>query len=258
MQDWVLHLLLGKSGLVALWLTTLFVAERLRPAAPRPTDGGRRVGRNIALFALNVGLSPLIVVPLSTWAAAHSLDWRPGWWSGGAGLALDLLLLDLFIYWWHRANHRAPFLWRFHEIHHLDRFLDTSSAVRFHFGEVLLSAISRAGFVVLLGPSIAAVLVFETMLLCAAIFHHSNLRLPARLERALSFVVVTPSIHWVHHHRVRSDTDSNYATVLSLWDPLFHSRSPTRRWLDMPIGTEGREERPLGALIARPFLRRRD
>ena len=73
------------------------------------------------------------------------------------------------------------------------------------------------------------------------------------LERALSRVVVTPSIHWVHHHRIRADTDSNYATVLSLWDPLFRSRSRTRRTPDLEIGVEGREEEPVLGLIAAPF-----
>jgi sterol desaturase/sphingolipid hydroxylase (fatty acid hydroxylase superfamily) len=100
---------------------------------------------------------------------------------------------------------------------------------------------------------LSSVLVFETLLLVATMFHHSNLRLPPAFERALSRIVVTPSIHWVHHHRVRVDTDSNYATILSLWDPLFRSRSPHRRAPDMPIGVEGREERPLLGLVAAPF-----
>src|SRR5690606_10835760 len=90
-------------------------------------------------------------------------------------------------------------------------------------------------------------------LLIAAIFHHSNLRLPPRLERALSRVVVTPSIHWVHHHARRADTDSNYATVLSVWDRLFASRSRTQRRPDMRIGVERQRERPLGELALQPF-----
>ena len=91
------------------------------------------------------------------------------------------------------------------------------------------------------------------MVLAAAGFHHSNLKLPPRLERALSWVVVTPSIHWVHHHRIHRDTNSNYATILSLWDRVFRSRSPTRRTAEMEIGVEGREEEPLLMLLSRPF-----
>src|SRR5262249_7199489 len=148
----------------------------------------------------------------------------------------DLLLLDFLIYWWHRANHRVPFLWRFHEVHHLDRFLDVTSGVRFHFGEVILSALARAGVIALFAIPLSSVLSFEALLLVATGFHHSDLKLPPSLERALSWIVVTPSIHWVHHHRVRSDTDSNYSTILSLWDRLFASRSQTRRTPEMEIG----------------------
>jgi len=163
------------------------------------------------------------------------------------------VLLDFLIFWWHRANHELPLLWRFHVVHHLDRTLDTTSAVRFHFGEVLLSAVARAAAIVVLAFPLASVLVFETLLLAAAIFHHSNLRLPPRLEAALSRLVITPSIHWVHHRPVRADTDSNYGTVLSVWDRLFATRSPTRRRPDQPIGVEGQAELTLPALLLRPF-----
>jgi sterol desaturase/sphingolipid hydroxylase (fatty acid hydroxylase superfamily) len=138
-------------------------------------------------------------------------------------------------------------------MHHLDRVLDTSSALRFHFGEVLLSAVARAVAIVLLGLPIVSVVVFEALVLGAAIFHHSNLGLAPGFEAVLSRLVVTPSIHWVHHHRIRRDTDSNYSTVLSLWDRLFASRSPTTRLAGMPIGVEGRDELALSQLLVAPF-----
>lgn len=246
-----------KGVAVALWLALIFIAERLRPAddRPRPEIGGawQRLARNFGLWLANLALSPLIVTPLSLWAASHALPWRPPWWDGAGGLVLDLVLLDLWIYWWHRANHEIPLLWRFHAMHHLDRVLDSSSALRFHFGEVLLSAVARALTIVLLGLPIASVVIFEALVLGAAIFHHSNLALPPRLEAALSCIVVTPSIHWVHHHRIRHDTDANYSTVLSLWDRLFASRSPTPRVAGMPIGVEGRDELALPQLLVAPF-----
>lgn len=258
-----LDALLPIKGLaVAGWLGLLFVAERIWPAAaPRPgeSDAGGgvwRLARNGGLWLLNVGLASVFVIPVSLWAAGHTLDWRPAGWDGPAALVLDLLVLDLLIYWWHRANHEIPFLWRFHEVHHLDRFLDSTSAVRFHAGEVALSAVARAGVIMLLDIPIASVLIFEVLVLVSAIFHHSNIALPPRLERALARVVVTPSIHWVHHHAVRRDTDSNYATILSLWDPLFATRSKTRRHPQMPIGVAGGRERRLPYLLARPFRRR--
>jgi len=254
-------LLTWKTAAVLLWFALLFAGERLAPAARPPASagsplaaGGRRLGRNLALWLMNVALSALIVLPLSFWASAAAAAWRPATWSGLSGLLIDLVLLDFLIYWWHLANHRIPLLWRFHEVHHLDRFLDTTSALRFHFGEVLLSALARAAVILMLGFPFTSTLVFETLLLIATLFHHSNLRLPAGFERALSLVIITPSIHWVHHHARRSDTDSNYGSIFSFWDRIFASQSPTRRSPDMTIGVEGLPERPLIHLIFRPFL----
>jgi sterol desaturase/sphingolipid hydroxylase (fatty acid hydroxylase superfamily) len=183
------------------------------------------------------------------------MNWRPEFWSGWFGLGLDLLLLDFWIYWWHRINHVVPFLWRFHEIHHLDEMLDTTSALRFHFGEVILSSLVRAAVIFALAMPLSSVVVFEVLVLVSALFHHSNLKLPTAFERALSFIIVTPSIHWVHHHAKRVDTDSNYSTVLSVWDHLFGSRSQTVRTVDMPIGVERVRERGFLSLILKPFTR---
>jgi len=255
MQAGIDALLAWKSLAILAWFALLFAAERWHPAA-RPDlaePPWRRWLRNAFFWAGNAALSPLAVVPISAFAATHALSWRPSWWAGASGLAADLVLLDLFLYWWHRANHEVPLLWRFHAVHHLDRFLDTTSAVRFHMGEVLLSALARGGVIALLALPLASVLAFETLVLMATLFHHSNLRLPPALERMLTAVIVTPSIHWVHHHRLRADTDSNYCTILSLWDPLFRSRSPHRRTPEMAIGVEAREEEPVLQLLAAPF-----
>ena len=250
----------GKTVAVGLWLLALILAERLWPAAPAPkaiaqsSDAWRRRGRNLGLWLLNLALSPFVILPISYWAASHQLAWRPDWWGGGPGLLLDLLLLDALIYWWHRANHRIGFLWRFHEIHHRDGFLDTTSALRFHFGEVLLSAGARAAIILLLAIPFQSVVVFEALVLIAALFHHSNLKIPPRLEAFLARLIVTPSIHWVHHHARRRDTDANYATILSFWDPLFGSRAAGRRRPDMTIGVEGRRgDLSLLQLLIRPF-----
>lgn len=256
MSEALQGLLAWKAAAVALWFLLVFLAERWRPAAPPPAAATpARLGRNLLLWSLTLPLSLLLVLPLTEWASGQAVVWRPSWWQGWSGLLLDLLLLDGLIYWWHRANHRLPFLWRFHGVHHRDRFLDSSSALRFHVGEVALSALARAGVILLLGFPLTSVLVFETLVLFAAIFHHSNLRLPPRLERALSWILVTPSIHWVHHHARRGDTDANYATILSLWDRLFASRSPTPRRPDMTIGAEGLGEKGALALILLPFRR---
>jgi sterol desaturase/sphingolipid hydroxylase (fatty acid hydroxylase superfamily) len=256
--------LFGKTGIVLLFFAVLFALERRFPAARprlRSAVGGAfqpimRLGKNLGFAGINAALSPALVIPVSALASQWSLDWRPEWMSGVGALLFDLLLLDFWIYWWHRANHEVPFLWRFHEVHHLDEFLDSTSGVRFHVGEVLLSAAARAVVIFLIAIPLSSVVVFETALLLATIFHHSNLRLPARLERLLSFVIVTPSIHWVHHHALRRDTDSNYSTILSCWDLAFTSRSPTRRTPDLVIGVEREHDRAFVSLLLRPFQHR--
>lgn len=270
-------ILLFKGVAVGLWALTWFTLEHLRPAArewvqapggdgqaesPDATRAGRlrRWARNGALFAINFLLSPVIVLPISAFMAAHGPDWRPDWTSNALGgwgqVALDILLLDIFIYAWHRANHEVAFLWRFHQVHHFDRHLDVTTAVRFHFGEVVLSAAVRGLYVGLLDIPFASVVIFEVVVLMCSIFHHSNARLPAGLERALSVAVITPGIHWVHHHALRRDTDSNYGTLFSFWDRLFGSVSKTRRWADMPIGLEGEtHDLSLTGLLAVPLRR---
>jgi len=105
---------------------------------------------------------------------------------------------------------------------------------------------------------ISSILIFETLVLLGTVFHHSNLAVPAGLERILTAAVITPSIHWVHHRARRRDTDANYGTVFSFWDPLFGTRSPTARTIDMPIGVEGVAEQPFLRLIVRPFVGRRE
>ena len=248
-------LLTGKALFVGVWFAALFVGERLYPADERGRAAGsrwERLGRNLTFWAVNIGVSLAVVLPVTTWAANHAF-WRPYWWTGLAGLALDILALDFFLYWWHRANHEIPLLWRFHSVHHLDETLDTTTAVRFHFGEVSISAVARALVILVIGFPLLSVLLYETLILVAALFHHSNLKLPPEFERNLSRVIITPSIHWVHHHARKIDTDSNYGTVFSFWDRMFRSKSPAVRLAGMPIGVEGQAEKTLASLLARPF-----
>ena len=250
MSELIAQILAIKVALLAGWFALLFVAEHLAPAAPRPDGasgpaGWRRWGRNLGLFGFNSVLSPLFVLPVTALAAASAPAWRPDWWGGVGGLVVDVLILDAFLYAWHRANHTIPLLWRFHQVHHADRFLDTTSAVRFHAGEVALSALARGAVVLALDIPLASVLVFEIVVLACSLFHHSNAKL---------LIIVTPGWHWMHHHAVRRDTDSNYATLLPLWDRLFGSANRTGRDPAMPIGLEGEQADPgLARLLLLPF-----
>ncbi len=247
----------SKPGLIAAVLIGLFAAERFWPATSN-TLGTPRLIKNFALAVLNIIASPLIIIPLTAMVAGYAPQWRPDTWSnlsnGWPELILDLLILDLWIYLWHRINHVAPILWRFHQVHHLDETLDTSTGLRFHVGEVLLSSLVRALVIFALNIPLHTVIIFETLIAVAALFQHSNLALPTAIERPLSKFIVTPSIHWIHHHAIRSDTDSNYSTVLSVWDVIFRTRSKTQRTPELPIGVEHTPDRGLVKLLLTPFL----
>lgn len=137
--------------------------------------------------------------------------------------AFGFLLMDLSFYYWHVANHRLPFLWRFHNVHHFDPDLDVSTAVRFHFGEVALSAAFRVAQVTVIGPSGWTYVMYELAFQANTLFHHSNVKLPITFERVLNWVLVTPRMHGIHHSQVRDETNSNYSVVFSWWDRLHRS-----------------------------------
>lgn len=249
------ELIVYKSVVVFLLLLGLFIAESYFPSAivPNSIKNSLRKVKNVSLWLCNSVISAFVIFPITLYAVGWGFE-RTGilelnWFV----ILLDVVILDLWIYWWHRANHRLPFLWRFHQVHHLDQWLDVTSAVRFHFGEVLLSALVRAAVIVCLGMPLISVVVFETLVLLSAGFHHSNLKLPVNIERGISKIIITPSIHWVHHHNIQKDTDSNYGTLFSFWDRMFSSQSESRRDANMVIGVEGQVDKPLGQLLVLPF-----
>ncbi len=134
---------------------------------------------------------------------------------------LEVLVLDLVTYGLHRAYHTVPFLWRLHLVHHTDLDLDVSSASRFHTGEVVVSGVLKVGVVLLLGITPAGLVVFEAVMLACAQFQHANIRLPARVEAVLWKTFVPPAMHRIHHTPPLEDTNSNFGTIVTLWDALF-------------------------------------
>jgi sterol desaturase/sphingolipid hydroxylase (fatty acid hydroxylase superfamily) len=134
--------------------------------------------------------------------------------------ALAVLLLDYSLYLWHVLTHKLPFLWRFHLVHHIDLDLDASTALRFHFGEMLVSVPWRLAQIVVTGASPAALSLWQTLLFASILFHHSNVKLPARAERLLSFVVMTPRLHGIHHEANFERSSVNWSSGLAIWDIL--------------------------------------
>jgi sterol desaturase/sphingolipid hydroxylase (fatty acid hydroxylase superfamily) len=144
--------------------------------------------------------------------------------SPAAATAASVVLLDYTLYLWHVLTHRVPLLWRFHEVHHADRDLDVTTAVRFHVGEMALSVPFRAAQVRVLGVSPRALTLWQALLLASILFHHSNLRLSERADRSLSRLIVTPRLHGIHHARDPRLRESNWSNGLALWDVLHRTR----------------------------------
>src|SRR5262249_42445637 len=173
---------------------------------------------------------------------------------------IAVVLLDYTLWIWHVATHRVPFLWRFHLVHHVDRDLDASTALRFHFAEHVLSVGYRALQIVVLGADPLAVWIWQIVLFVSILFHHSNLRLPARLERVLVRLIVTPRMHGIHHAQREEWTNSNWASILTCWDFLHRTMR-----LDVPdeeivIGVPAyndAREVTLGRILTLPFRRQR-
>ena len=254
------------GSLIGILALSLFLLERLIPLrrAKRPLVG--RLLVNLTFAAVAFVTVSLIVRP----AAEVSLGWTR---QQAFGLAqfealpavlrpfLAFLLMDLTFYWWHRANHRIPLLWRFHNVHHLDPDLDVSTAFRFHFGELAFSSAFRVAQIGLIGPSLGGYLLYETVFQAGTLFHHSNIRLPIRAERLLVRLVVTPRMHGIHHCQVREETNSNYATVFSFWDRLHRTLG-----LNVPQGAinigvpgyAGKRDNALVSALLFPFRTQRD
>lgn len=134
---------------------------------------------------------------------------------------LAFVILDFAIWLEHLIFHKIPLFWRIHRVHHADTGLDLTTALRFHPLEILLSVLWKSAFILAIGAPAVSVLIFEIVLNGAAMFNHANLKLPARADRLLRRLIVTPDMHVIHHSAEPDETDSNYGFNLSLWDRIF-------------------------------------
>jgi sterol desaturase/sphingolipid hydroxylase (fatty acid hydroxylase superfamily) len=238
------------------------ILERVYALLPPPAHRLRMQIINVTLGALGAASIRLILPFIGTVVAM-----RVG--STGAGLlptfglssvvsvAIGIVVLDFAVYWQHRWMHALPALWRLHRSHHLEEHLDASSAVRFHPVEIAASAVYRALIIAVLGLPVLAVLIFEIVINAAALFHHSNLRVPTRLDALLRLVVVTPAVHRVHHSVVDPEQRSNFGFSVTWWDQLFGSyRSRSVQAADIPdVGVKRTQPAPvsLGQILLDPI-----
>jgi len=254
------------AGALTAAFLLLLIVETLRPLRRAREPKLRRLGRNLAVAGIAAATTELlqipILLPVSRWAAAQDfglLRMLP--LHGTLRVVAAVVLLDYTLWFWHFANHRVPFLWRFHSVHHVDRDMDVSTGLRFHFGELGLSVFFRAAQVALIGADPPAVVLWQSLLFLSVLFHHSNTRLPSGLERALVRIVVTPRMHGIHHSNYRAETDSNWSSLLSAWDYLHRTALLNVPQDAVTIGVPA-YDRPeavrLGKILALPFVRRED
>ena len=170
-----------------------------------------------------------------------------------------LLLLDLWTYWWHRMNHRIPFLWRFHRTHHSDPWMDVTTAKRFHPGELVLSWMLRIPIIILSGVELWHVVLYDSVAFSVVLFHHSNIALPTRVDQLLRLLIPTPIMHKIHHSRIRTETNSNYTALLSIWDRIFGTFRMRSDWHNISFGLDGYDaadmQTPTG-LLKTPFIKK--
>jgi len=231
--------------------------ERIAPhAALRPAW---RV--NLGLWLLNAilmaGVCGACGYAVAAWAQGAGLGLLNGFELPlVAGVVATVAALDLLSYAWHRANHQVGFLWRFHRVHHADADYHVSTALRFHPGELLLALPIRLGVIAALGAPPEGVLVFEAIFGIANVLEHGNFDLPARVERLLGRALVTPALHRLHHSTKRIERDSNFGTILCVWDRLARTLRPAASTQSFPTGLGGMssaEGRSIAAMLLAPL-----
>ncbi|HSO81388.1 sterol desaturase family protein [Thiocapsa sp.] len=208
-------------------LAALFALEGVIPFYDQAAGRWSHAARNIGL-ALVSGLVGALMAPLIL--LSIELAQTRGWGLLNAtelpapiAVIAGLMLFDLWMYIWHRANHEVPLLWRLHRVHHTDPRMDSTTAFRFHPGEIALSILLNAVVILALGLGLATLIFYKSLMVAVILLHHSNIRLPEAWDRRLRILVVPPSMHRVHHSEVFVETNSNYGTIFSFWDRLLGS-----------------------------------
>jgi sterol desaturase/sphingolipid hydroxylase (fatty acid hydroxylase superfamily) len=204
----------------------------------------RNAGRGTSEWTMERGFGLVLLVPLPQWCR----------------VAIGILLMDFTFYYWHRANHRIRVLWRFHNVHHIDPDLDVSTSFRFHFGEIAYSAVFRVVQMLLIGADPLTYAIYETVFNAETIFHHSNIRLPLKLERWLNKAIVTPRMHGIHHSAVGRETNSNYSVIFPWWDRLSRTLVLNVPQSSIRIGVPGYlavQDNRFRNLLIMPFIKQK-
>jgi len=247
-------------------LAAVMALEHRAPLRRATQPGPARTSRNLILGLLSMAVVAAAEGPLvgrlaetmerRRWGLAQRVR-APAWLRD----APAVLSTDYTMYVWHVLIHKVPFLWRFHLVHHVDLDLDSTTAMRFHAVDMLISIPWRAAQVLLLGTSRRALSAWQGFFFASIVFHHSNMSLSPRLERRRAAVLTTPRMHGIHHSAVHDQTDSNWSSGLSIWDHLHRTFRLDVLQRQIRIGVPGYREPAelrLWPSLALPFRRQRD
>ena len=220
----------GKLYLFIVGFVLFLVLETLLATRKLKKPKHQRLMFHLGVAVFNtITIRLFLYVPFLLWAVyVDEQGWGISRWLGLYGwteILLSLVVLDALDYFWHRANHRVSFLWRFHKAHHSDTEMDVTTSLRFHPGELVISSIVKGTWILIWGPTVVAWFLFEMLVSLCAQFHHSNLDFPDAIEKPLAWLLVTPRYHLAHHLVDRQFGDANFSTILSIWDRMFGTYS---------------------------------
>jgi sterol desaturase/sphingolipid hydroxylase (fatty acid hydroxylase superfamily) len=205
--------------------TFILLLEKKQPHRKVTSCGLKRsLSTNTTAFFFNsVTTNILSVTSLFVVAATYSrYGLLSGWAAGPLKWIVSFIAFDFAVYAWHFLGHKSYQLWRFHKIHHSDKIIHVSTGLRFHVFDQLLEVVFKCACMVVIGVESHVVIVCELVRMLFVFFHHANLSFHG--EKWLSYIVITPALHRVHHSTLRSEHDSNFGIVLSVWDILFGTR----------------------------------
>lgn len=244
--------------IMALW-------ELMAPCRQLLVSKRQRWLSNLSMVALNSLLLRLFFPAAAVGAASFAIE--DGWGLFNVyslppvlEIVLAIIILDLVIYLQHVMVHAIPALWRLHRVHHADIDFDVTTGARFHPIEMILSMLIKFAAILLLGPALVAVVIFEVLLNATAMFNHSNVQLPKKIDRLLRWLVVTPDMHRVHHSIEDDETNSNFGFNLPWWDRLMgtYQDQPRLDHQQMQIGIRGfrdaQQVNRLPGMLLLPFI----
>ena len=246
-------------ALALMAIGAVLLAERRAPLRPPTRAKLPRTLRNAVMGAACQAVILASETPITQAMARRNARTPRGiaaLFGGRGGRLAAFLLLDYTYYLWHVATHKLPFLWRFHRVHHIDPDLDMSTALRFHAADMLISTPMRMAQLRLSGADPATHDLWRGFFLASVLFHHSNLRLPERLDRVLRRVIATPRLHGIHHSDRRDLMDANWTAGLTMWDRLHgtYRDDIEQQAITIGVADEAAErDLPLAPSLAAPF-----